>query len=100
MLADVLEENIAAIFKAKVAKQETSVKQAASRALLAGFLFGLPPAFMLVSCLACFTVEMEAMCSSEMSADFQRTTQCYISGDRTLHNHRCENLKFYKNTPC
>jgi hypothetical protein len=34
--------------------------------------------------------------SLEMSADFQQTTQHYIPDDRTLHNHHCENLKFYK----
>jgi hypothetical protein len=38
---------------------------------------------------------MEAICSSETSADFQRTTRCYIPEDSTLHNHRCENLKSY-----
>jgi hypothetical protein len=27
--------------------------------------------------------------------DFQRTTKCYIPEDRTLTNHRCENLKSY-----
>jgi hypothetical protein len=35
-------------------------------------------------------------CSSETSVDFQRTTQHYIPEDRTLHNHRWENLKSYK----
>jgi hypothetical protein len=38
---------------------------------------------------------MQAMCSSEMSADFQRTTRPYIPEDRTLYNHRCENLRSY-----
>jgi hypothetical protein len=38
---------------------------------------------------------MEATCSSEMSLDFQRTTQRFIPEDKTLHNHRCENLKSY-----
>jgi hypothetical protein len=32
----------------------------------------------------------------ETSVDFQRTTRRYIPEDRTLHNHRCENLKSYK----
>jgi hypothetical protein len=41
------------------------------------------------------TLKMEATCSSETSVDFQRTTRCYIPEDRTLHNHRCENLKSY-----
>jgi hypothetical protein len=30
------------------------------------------------------------------SVDFQRTTWRYIPEDRTLHNHRCENLSSYK----
>jgi hypothetical protein len=38
---------------------------------------------------------MEETCSSETSADFQLTTRRYISEDRTLHNHCCENLKSY-----
>jgi hypothetical protein len=31
--------------------------------------------------------------SSETTAHFQRTTRRYIPEDRTLHNHRCENLR-------
>jgi hypothetical protein len=51
-------------------------------------------ALTLVSCLAhSSTLKMEETCSSETSADFQRTTWHYISADRTLHNHCCENLK-------
>jgi hypothetical protein len=38
---------------------------------------------------------MEAICSSEMSVDIQRTTRRYIPEDGTLHNHRCENLGSY-----
>jgi hypothetical protein len=30
-----------------------------------------------------------------MSVDFQRTTRRYVPKDRSLHNHRCENLKSY-----
>jgi hypothetical protein len=37
----------------------------------------------------------EATCSSETAIDFQRTTRRYIPEDKTLHNHRCENLKSY-----
>jgi hypothetical protein len=37
----------------------------------------------------------EATCSTETSAEFQRTTRRYIPRDRALHNHRCENLKSY-----
>jgi hypothetical protein len=48
----------------------------------------------LVSCLAS-TLKMEAICSPETSVDFQWTTPRYIAGDRTLHNHCCENLKSY-----
>jgi hypothetical protein len=36
-----------------------------------------------------------AICCSETSVDFQRTTRRYIPEDGTLHNHRCENLKSY-----
>jgi hypothetical protein len=41
------------------------------------------------------TLKMEAICSSEMSVDIQRTTRRYIPEGSTLHNHRCENLKSY-----
>jgi hypothetical protein len=59
-------------------------------------LLCLPPAFTLVSCLAYpSNLKMEATCSSQTSVDFQRTTRRYIPEDRTLHNHRCENLKYY-----
>jgi hypothetical protein len=52
----------------------------------------LPPDITLVSCSAYSSnLKMEAICSSETSVDFQRTTE-----DSTLHNHRCENLKSYK----
>jgi hypothetical protein len=37
--------------------------------------------------------QAEAICSSETSVDFHQTTWRYIPEDRTLHNHRCENLK-------
>jgi hypothetical protein len=38
---------------------------------------------------------MEPTCSYEISVGFQRTTQRYIPEDRTLQNHRCENLRSY-----
>jgi hypothetical protein len=41
------------------------------------------------------TLKMEATYSSETLVDFQRTTQCHIPEDITLHNHFCENLKSY-----
>jgi hypothetical protein len=40
---------------------------------------------------------MEATYSSETSVDNQRSTRRYIPEDGTLHNHRCENLKFVGN---
>jgi hypothetical protein len=50
--------------------------------------------FMLVSCLAySSTLNMEAICSSENSVNFQRTTWHYISEDRTLHSCHCGNFK-------
>jgi hypothetical protein len=57
----------------------------------------LPPAFMLVCCSAySWTLNMEAIFSSETSVDFERTTRRYIPEVSTLHNHRCENLKSEK----
>jgi hypothetical protein len=56
----------------------------------------LPPAFTLVSCLAySSTLKIEATCSSETSVYFQRTTRRYITEDRILHKHRCENVQSY-----
>jgi hypothetical protein len=40
-------------------------------------------------------MKMEAIRSSETSGATQRTTQCHIPEDDTLHLHRCENLKSY-----
>jgi hypothetical protein len=54
----------------------------------------LATCLILVSCLAySSTLKMEATCSSEKSIWLQRTTWHYIPQDRSLHNHRCENLK-------
>jgi hypothetical protein len=39
---------------------------------------------------------MEAICSSETSVDFQRTTWRYIPEDSTIYDHSCENLKSYE----
>jgi hypothetical protein len=38
---------------------------------------------------------MEAICSTEASSDFQRTTWRYIPEDSPLHSYRCENLTSY-----
>jgi hypothetical protein len=38
---------------------------------------------------------MELKYFSETSVDFQRTTRRYITEDRTLHSHHCENLTSY-----
>jgi hypothetical protein len=38
---------------------------------------------------------MKDVASTYSSSDFQQTTRRYISEDWNLHNHRCENLKFY-----
>jgi hypothetical protein len=43
---------------------------------------------------------MEAICASETSVNFHRTTGLYITEDRTLHSHRCENLKFTITAVC
>jgi hypothetical protein len=52
--------------------------------------------FMLVSGLVySSTLKMRKACTSKTSVDFQRiTTRRYIPEDGTLHNHRCENLKY------
>jgi hypothetical protein len=42
------------------------------------------------------TLKIEA-CSSERSFYIEQTTQRYILQDRNFHNHRCENLKSYRN---
>jgi hypothetical protein len=39
------------------------------------------------------TLKMKAICYFETSIDLQRSTLLYISVDRTLHNHICENLE-------
>jgi hypothetical protein len=39
---------------------------------------------------------MKSTWSCEMSVDFQRNEMHYIPEDRTVHNHSCETLKFYK----
>jgi hypothetical protein len=35
-------------------------------------------------------------CSSEASADFQQTIQCYFPDDKTLHYCHCKNVKSYR----
>jgi hypothetical protein len=51
---------------------------------------------MLDSCMAYSSnLKMEATCSFETSVDFQWTTRRYIPEDRTLCDHRRENLKSY-----
>jgi hypothetical protein len=52
-------------------------------------------AFTLVTCPAYLALKMEAICSSETSVDFQRTTRYHKPEDSTLYYHRCENLKSY-----
>jgi hypothetical protein len=41
------------------------------------------------------SLKKKAICFSETSVYFQRTTLRYIPEDSTLHNHRCENIKSY-----
>jgi hypothetical protein len=59
-------------------------------------------AFTLVSCSAYYsTLNMEAICSSETSVDFQRTTQRYIPEDNILNSqfvyayHLCSFLSHF-----
>jgi hypothetical protein len=71
---DVLEEH--------VAKQETSLKQAASKAC-----------FMLFSCLGySSTRNVEATCFFKMPVDFPWAAWHYVSEDGTLHSHCHENF--------
>jgi hypothetical protein len=42
------------------------------------------------------TLKMEAIRSSETSGTTQRITRRHIPEEDTLQNHRCENLKSYK----
>jgi hypothetical protein len=42
------------------------------------------------------TLKMEAIPSSETSGTTQRTTRRHIPEEDTLENHRCENLKSYR----
>jgi hypothetical protein len=39
---------------------------------------------------------MQTICSSETSVEAQQITRRHIPEDDTLHNHRCENLKSYR----
>jgi hypothetical protein len=66
----------------------TILNRSACYLLHAGFFF---------FCLAhSSTMEMEKICFSAVSVDFQQITCRYIPEDRTLHNHRYENLKSYR----
>jgi hypothetical protein len=40
-------------------------------------------------------LKMAVTCSSEVSVEFQPTACRYIPEDKTLHYHRCENLRSY-----
>jgi hypothetical protein len=88
----VLSVEIQLTFRSNMSPPSSQLKNKPSRALAL-----LLARFMQISCLAySVTVKMGATYSSEMSVDFQRTTWRYIPEDRTLHNHRCENLKSYE----
>jgi hypothetical protein len=57
--------------------------------------FGDLCCFLLLSCMAYpSALKLEAMYSFGMSIDFRRTTGCYVPEYRTLHNNRCDNIKF------
>jgi hypothetical protein len=56
----------------------------------------LATCFLLVYCLVySSTLNMQATYSFEISVHFQWKSRHYIPQDRTLHNHRCENLHSY-----
>jgi hypothetical protein len=52
-----------------------------------------PPSSMSIA--TCSILKMEVTFSSETSVDFQWTTRRYIPEDRSVHNHRCENGRWY-----
>jgi hypothetical protein len=55
------------------------------------------PLLLVVACLPCLsTLKMEAMCSETLAS--LRPTRHYYREDRTLHSHRCENLKSITNS--
>jgi hypothetical protein len=84
---DVSEEHIASIFRVE---ENFSKNQQESRWQAPWFL----------AQLIFSTLKMEATYSSETSVNTQRTTRSYNPGEGTLHNHRCENVKFYiRNRP-
>jgi hypothetical protein len=92
-LTDVSEEHVDSIFRAEEqAKQETSLNQ------VTRFCLALRSACCFLHSSSCLdyssTLTMETLCSSETSVDFQRYTRRYFP-NRTLLNHRCENLKSY-----
>jgi hypothetical protein len=52
--------------------------------------------FTLVSCLAySSTLKIKATYSYEMSVGFQRSTRHFVTEDKILPNHCCQNFKFY-----
>jgi hypothetical protein len=52
--------------------------------------------FMLISCLAYWSIlQTKATYSTERSVCFQWITWRHVPTNKTLHNHRCENLKSY-----
>jgi hypothetical protein len=56
-------------------------------------------AFILVSCSVYYTLKMEAICSSELSVGFQRTTLLYIPEDSFLDETQgyCRPYLYFKN---
>jgi hypothetical protein len=56
---------------------------------------------MLISCLAySSTLKMEGTYSSKTPVAFQQNTRRHIVEERSLHDHRCENLQSYKRWEC
>jgi hypothetical protein len=53
-------------------------------------------AFLLLGLAYFSTLTIEAIFSSETSVHFLYTTRGYITQDRNLRSHRCENLQSYK----
>jgi hypothetical protein len=82
----------------RINQNEAGSKQSSAYRLFhAGFFALLATCFTLVSYLAyTSTLRMEVTCSSKTLVDFEGITWSYSPEDRTLNNHRCENLKSYR----
>jgi hypothetical protein len=96
MLVDLPLWAVRDVTRLSLAPSPGSSRTSAGSLQIIGCRIYLSPTFTVVSCSAYFsTPKMEAICSSETSVDFQRTTRRYIPEDSTLQIFYC----LYKNIP-